>query len=261
MSYYEEIKDGGFDAESDDVGTWGGDPSNEFVPNERVNEFIQSRLLRANRYETMSMDAPQYHKFLRSLYSGFSEINPYTDISTDDISEYIIENSGLKDIVWKHLIELFNCIAELNELVRTQALLHCDHVSTTGLDLDAQKLDTLIRDPARLEQTINSIIDFINCTNVGNSTTTKPYSRIKPFKRQSAQSNIAQPIDKTIRVPPLDAVVDLRKWVKTLMEEEIEVGKYLRELETYHSYVIEKSDKLFEKCKQLRAALNGTTVE
>jgi len=277
MSYYEEIKAGGFDVESEDTYTWGGDPSNEFVPNERVNEFIQSRLLRANRYEDMSADtgipAPteQYRKFLRSLYSGFGEINPYAKVSVDDLTNYIIENSGLKDIVWKHLVELFNCIAELNELVRTQALQHCDHISTIGLDLQGEKLDILIRDPVKLEQIINAIIDFINCTNtvgtISTVSTVKPtkYSHVKSFEAFNAGVSKSKKIttpdfEEVIDTPSLDSIIDLRKWVKTLMDEEIKIGKYLRELEAYHSYIVKKSDKLFEKCKQLRADLRGSTV-
>jgi hypothetical protein len=250
MSYHEVIKTGGFNKESSDVFIWGGNPENEFVPNERINSFIQARLLRAARYEKMSVSTEQYGKFIRELYSGFGDFNPYNDITYGDIAEYLIENSGIKDIIWAHLFELFNCIAELNEVVCTQAVLHCDHLSTSGLNLNGDKLDIIIRNPHKLQQIINDIIDFINSTNAKN-VKSETYEYIKPFEHKEPD------YEARIRKPQLSTIAEMRIWVKTLLNSEVKMCKYLRKLENYHNYVINESDKLFEKCNELRTVLKG----
>jgi len=167
-------------------------------------------------------------------------------VAVSDIVKYVIENSSMKDIIWKHLVELINCTTELSELVRTQALLHCDSLSTSGLDLEGERLDTIIADPDVLRNMMNSIVEFINCTNANNVSDEK-FKSINKFESEHKLD-----LEKNIDAPASDNIDAYKKFCVNLMNEEINVCKYLRDLEKYHNHVIVESNKLFKKCNLLK---------
>lgn len=237
------IIEGGFSTQSDVVEVWGGKNENEFVANERVNDYMQSRICRMERYNNMlssrTITDTQYRDFIKKEWGGWDGFNPFEPVNTANILTYIISNSSFKDIIWKHLFELINCVGGLEKKSRS-ILQHCNAFSTTTLDISGVRLDELIASPSKMRKFINSIIVYINCTRVCDEggSPKKQIPLVKKFK-------LTRPRVATIKVPELKTATQLQKYASVLMDEEIKLSKWLRELERYHTKIITNTNPCF----------------
>jgi hypothetical protein len=239
-NYKSMIFTGGFDVNSDEVAIWGGDSANEFITNEKINDFAASRLMRSQMYEDMvvaeSITFDKYRDYVIGMWSGFASFNPLAEVSTADIITYVIENSSMKDILWKHLFELINRVSKLHEYIRTDALMHCDAISTTSLDIH-HRMDDLVSDPNQLRELINNIITYVNCTKLNGGA--HGFKYVDAFDKP-------RPANKTMAPNSLNTLDEMRAWMEKLTKAEIKVCAWLRELEKYHTAVIIATNGLFD---------------
>ncbi len=234
------------------------------------DEECTARVIKIGGNDVVFDDASFYIMSKKMEYARLA-VNPSLEILSnryqlmhkasnyESLYKHIISQVFDKKYLYNQFIRLINLIGDIGELIVTK----CNHAARSGhaINVSLPNIDLLptvdvliVEDPLILHQTINNIIDFITKINV-NSLCKLPgnlhVDKIQPFAAPGLD------MSTTIALGNPKTEEEYLGAIKSLVDHEIIVATYVREVESYHINAINTINKIFAKCDELITRLGA----
>lgn len=242
-----EIKGAGWYAadDSDDVVVLGGSDSTQYVCDE-MSFYMTTRKMDLARFELKRPSVEEYAKFYAR---GYSE---YADITYSEMYTKLIDRALKKKLLYAQFVDLVTLISDMEDLIlsRVEAAGRAGqsiNVSLPDIILLPHIDSIIIYRADALEKTINKIISYINKINV-NSLIKDPVAinvaHVRGFDAKMESQTVIPGVHATTADEYLAGI-------KMMLEHEIKVAEYIRELEKYQCYVINHLNQVYDICKKI----------
>jgi hypothetical protein len=173
---------------------------------------------------------------------------------------HIIDTALEKKHLYNQFVRLVDLLGAVEELIiaRVEALGRAGapvNVSLPELVLFPHVDRVIVYQPAALAETINQIIRYVNKINI-NSILKEPVAG-----SISAVGVFSGPaLDFSTRIEPISSagrptVESYMAGMRKILNQELEVAEYVRELEKYHCVIINHMNRIYDVCRQMVGGL------
>jgi hypothetical protein len=246
----QQIYGSGAFEDEDDVGTVKlGGSDVEYVMNE-MGYYMMLRRIELARFELSKPTPEACAAKYKKMFSGMVGMT-YSQLRVRLIDDVLGPH------MYNQFIKIVDLIGQLEELIVARADTYAKTGRAVNISLPdiiwSPHIDRLIMyDPSALEYAMGRLVDYMNKLNVNSMLKTPISARIPPPPKMAttaALSDTAQTIVGGPRVCTLDAM-------KEVLEQEMEVAQYVREIEKYHCRVLAYSGTIYDFCASIVADLS-----
>lgn len=249
-----EIRGSGLWIEDDDqenIIKLGGSESNTSIVCDNVAFYMMTKKMDFARFK---LSKPNYNACKSKYHKDFKKITgTYAEVYTR-----LIDNVLKKNYMYTQFTDLVDLIYNMELLIvsRVESESRAGHninISLPDIILLPHIDKLIIYRPDILTETINKLINYINKVNINSIIKDNIRADIPNVEKFDKKLDMATKI-----ISREDEPGDAEEYItemNILLDQEMIVADYVREIEKYHCIVINYLNKVYDVCKKLIAAL------